>query len=59
MNAPIRSAVHIQAPWMLRDEKGALKAGALDTYAQAAEGMLTQLSWWAQTLKAGREKKTA
>ena len=57
--APIRSAVHIQTPWMLLDEKGTLKPGALDEYVRAAETMLTQLSWWAETLKAGREKKAA
>ncbi|MDO8514200.1 MAG: NAD(P)H-dependent oxidoreductase [bacterium] len=52
--APIRQAVHIQAPWMLRDEKGELKAGVLDSYKDSAEGMLKQLAWWAQILKVGR-----
>jgi len=53
--APIRNAVHIMAPWMIVDEKGALKPGALDSYEAAAEGMLAQLLWWGKALKAGRE----
>lgn len=54
--APIREAVHIQAPWMLVDEKGELKSGALDPYAPGAQSMLTQLAWWAQALKDGRAR---
>ena len=53
--APIRNAVHIMAPWTLNDEDGALKAVALEPYAKAAEGLLNQLAWWAETLRAGRE----
>ncbi len=53
--APIRSAVHIMAPWMLREADGSLKTDALESYTSGAEGMLTQLTWWAKTLKAGRE----
>ncbi len=53
--APIRQAVHIQAPWFLTDEKGGLNTGALDPYAESAQAMLEQLLWWAQTLKAGRK----
>src|SRR3989338_10619903 len=45
--APVRNAVHIMAPWFLRDEKGNLKSGALDSYQGAAEALLTQLVWWA------------
>lgn len=52
--APIRNAVHIMAPWMLREADGSLKAGALDSYTDAAHGMLDQLSWWAHALKAAR-----
>jgi len=54
--APIRSAVHIPVPWMLLDEKGGLKPGALDQYAQPLESMLAQLVWWADALKSAREK---
>ena len=57
--APIRQAVHIQAPWMLRDESGELNAGALDSYTTSAEGMLKQLAWWAETLKTGRAQTSA
>ena len=53
--APVRNAVHIPAHWVLLDEKGVLKAGALDSYQMAAEGLLTQLVWWANALKAARE----
>jgi len=52
--APIRSAVHIPAHWTLLDDTGILKAGALAPYQQAAEGLLTQLVWWANALKTAR-----
>ncbi|MDO8552598.1 MAG: NAD(P)H-dependent oxidoreductase [bacterium] len=52
--APIRTAVHITAPWGLVDEKGGLKPGALEPYKKTAEGMLSQLIWWAEALKAAR-----
>ncbi|MEK7133524.1 MAG: NAD(P)H-dependent oxidoreductase [Patescibacteria group bacterium] len=52
--APIRQAVHIQAPWMLVDEKNELKTGVLDPYVESAGGMLKQLLWWGKTLKVGR-----
>lgn len=52
--APIRNAVHIPAHWTLLDDKGILKAGALDSYQGSAEGLLTQLFWWAKALKAAR-----
>lgn len=54
--APIRNAVHIIAPWLLRDETGALKPGALNSYQGAAGALLKQLSWWAETLRTGRER---
>ncbi len=53
--APVRSAVHINSHWMLLDDMGALKAGALDSYQKAAEGLLTQLVWWAGALKTARD----
>jgi NAD(P)H-dependent FMN reductase len=52
--APIRSAVHIMAPWTLRNEDGTLKTGALDEYKKSAEGMLEQLLWWTKALKTAR-----
>ena len=52
---PVRNAVHINSHWMLLDEKGVLKTGALDPYQKAAEGLLTQLVWWTKTLKVARE----
>jgi NAD(P)H-dependent FMN reductase len=51
--ASVRAGVHIVAPWILTDEKG-LKAGALDGYKQAADGMIEQLVWWGNALKAAR-----
>jgi NAD(P)H-dependent FMN reductase len=51
---PLKNALHIIAPWMLRETDGSLKAGALDSYVKSGEGMLDQLSWWTQTLKQGR-----
>jgi len=53
--APIRQAVHIQAPWSMREESGALKEGALDGYTQAAQRMLEQLAWWASALRSARQ----
>jgi NAD(P)H-dependent FMN reductase len=52
---PVRNAVHINAHWMLLDDIGALKADALDSYQKAAEGLLTQLIWWARALRVARE----
>ena len=54
--APIRNAVHIQAPWTLLGEDGSLKERALDSYEKSAEGMLKQLLWWAEILREGRER---
>lgn len=52
--APIRNAVHIMNPWLLREMDGSLKTGALDGYVKTAENMLAQLSWWGNTLKNAR-----
>ena len=52
--ASTRSAVHIQAPWNLRDESGVLKPGALDEYDHALSGTIDQLVWWGEALKAAR-----
>ena len=49
--APIRNAVHIQAPWFLREESGELKSGALDDYEQPLQGLVDQLAWWGNALK--------
>ncbi len=51
--APMRTAVHMVAPWALLDEKGVLKTESFDA---SAEQMLDQLIWWAEALKAAREK---
>lgn len=54
--ASTRTAVHIQAPWALPEENGSLKDGALDEYTNSLKGMLEQLSWWGNALKAARQK---
>ncbi len=53
--APIKNGVFIPAPWTMLDEKGELKAGALDGFKPNAEHMLTQMLWWANALKAARQ----
>ncbi len=52
--APIRNSVHIMAPWFLRNEDGSLKENALQEYGRQANTMLTELTWWARTLKTPR-----
>ncbi len=52
--ASTRTAVHIQAPWLLSGEDGQLKPGVLDSYTHALEDMLDQLEWWGNALKAAR-----
>lgn len=52
--APIRNAVHIQAPWLLRDEAGKLKDGVLDAYTGSLQNMLAQLQWWGKALQTAR-----
>ncbi len=54
--APVRNAVHIFEPWMLVDEKGDLKQGALDSYRKAGEAMLSDLVWWTGALKEARAR---
>jgi len=54
--APIRNGVHIFNPWLLSNEDGALKDGALDQYTDSLTGMLQQLTWWTQVLKDARMK---
>ena len=51
----VRNAVHILTPWMLREDYvGPLKAGSLDQYEHAAEGVLTQLKEWASATRTMR-----
>ena len=52
---PVRNAVHIPAPWGMREANGDLKPGALDGFAQPAEGMLGALLWWTNALIAARQ----
>ncbi len=54
--APISNAVHIQAPWFIRNEAGELKEGVLTEYDQALTDTLTQLVWWGNALKVARGK---
>jgi NAD(P)H-dependent FMN reductase len=49
--APVRNAVHISAPWALREDNGSLKAGALDSYERALDSVLEQLAAWGTALR--------
>jgi NAD(P)H-dependent FMN reductase len=55
--ASVRSAVHITSSWLLVDENGNLKPGALDPFKKSAEAMLGQLLWWGKALKTAREQE--
>lgn len=52
--APIRNAVHIQAPWNLLTEDGSLKEGVLEDYDHALADTIEQLVWWGNALKPAR-----
>lgn len=54
--ASTRNAVHIMAPWLLRNEDGSLKDGVLESYEGSLAGTLDQLTWWGEALKAARSK---
>lgn len=54
--APIRSAVHIQIPVYLAVLKEGKKLAEFDILQQNAKDMLDQFVWWANALKAAREK---
>lgn len=49
--APIRYAVHIMNPWLIKD------ITELDSYEPAAGMMIDDLIWWTRVLKAGRDQK--
>jgi len=51
---PIRSAVHIFAPWDLIDESGLIPEKALAPYTDSLINELNDLLWWARALKAAR-----
>lgn len=52
--APVRSAVHIPAPWTLLDGHGVLKPDAFDPFTKNAEALLADLVWWARALRTAR-----
>lgn len=52
--ASTRASVLIPAPWMLLDEQGNLKEGALAAFEHSRSDMLTQLLWWGNALQAAR-----
>ena len=56
---PVRQAVHIAAPWALRDNfTGPLKPGALEPFERDAATMLTQLTEWADAARGMRLKQS-
>lgn len=50
--SPIRSAVHIQTPWFMLDEKGNLKPGSLDNFGKPLDVLFDQLIRVGEKLKA-------
>ena len=52
--ASTRSAVHIQAPWLLSEQDGSLKEAALDPYTTSLNNTIDQLTWWAKALQSAR-----
>ncbi len=52
--ASVQTGITIASPWLLVDEKGDLKPGALDDHAKSAEKMLDQLISWGNALKVVR-----
>jgi len=57
--APIRHGVHIQIPVYLAVLQEGKKLEEFDVLQQNAKDMLDQLIWWANALKAAREKTSS
>ncbi len=54
---PVRQAVHIAAPWMLRENfTGPMKPGSLDAFERDAQTMLDQLKEWGEATRTMRQK---
>ncbi len=54
---PVRQAVHIAAPWTLRENfTGPLKQGALSEFDHSAQMMLEQIAEWGEAGRAWRAK---
>lgn len=54
--APIRNAVHLPYDVIVAVGSGTPAAEVLAPYTEKAQGLVEQLSWWAETLKAGRKQ---
>lgn len=54
--APVRAAVHIQIPVYLAVLKENKNLNDFEPVVESAKGMLDQLVWWTNALKAAREK---
>jgi len=50
---PIKTAVHMMAPWTMLDAAGKMD---FSSFEGSADAMLTQLAWWAAALKEARAK---
>lgn len=48
---PLRTAIHIQAPWNLLNDDGILKEKAFDPFIAKANKLLDDLLWFARALK--------
>lgn len=54
---PIRDAVHIRAPWNMREDDGSVKMEKFDSLKEFGTDFLDELHWWASALKVARENK--
>lgn len=52
--APVRNAVHINAPWFLRTKEGTLLEGAFKDYEKQADTLLEDMAWWSVALQHAR-----
>ena len=57
--APIRNALHMPYDVVMASGAGKPESEIFAPYAERAQGLFEQLSWWAKALKAARDAKTA
>ncbi|MFA7309616.1 MAG: NAD(P)H-dependent oxidoreductase [Candidatus Paceibacterota bacterium] len=57
--APIRNALHMPYDVVMAAGAGKSEGEIFGAYGERAQGLITQLSWWAQALKAARDKTVA
>lgn len=57
--APIRNALHMPYDVVMASGAGKSESEIFGAYRERAQGLITQLTWWAQALKTAREKTAA